>query len=76
MTYFVTHRGSSDDLSPYPLDEVKDLESALAHACRLLSEGCIEVAIQDGNGKQVSGDDLAACCRGEKKLMPDLFIKP
>ena len=51
MAYLVTHRGSSDDRSPYPLDEVKDLQSALAHACRLLSEGHIEVAIQDGNGQ-------------------------
>jgi hypothetical protein len=32
----------------------------------------IGVAIQDGQGKEIFGYDLAACCRGEKKLTPDL----
>jgi hypothetical protein len=73
MTYIVTHRGSSDRLSPHALDQVKDLESALAHACNLLLEGHMDVAVQDGNGHSISGDDLAACCAGTKTISTDLF---
>jgi hypothetical protein len=37
-----------------------------------LSEQQEHVTIQDGTGKSISGDDLAARCRGEKTLSPDL----
>jgi hypothetical protein len=30
------------------------------------------VAIHDGNGNQISGDDLIACYLGAMKLTPDL----
>ena len=49
-----------------------DLQSALARACQLLSEGVSGVAIQDETGRSISGEDLRACCRGEKTLAPDL----
>jgi hypothetical protein len=48
-----------------------DLNQALAHACQLLSEGAPNVAILDGTGRSISGDDLLACCKGEKTLTPD-----
>ena len=49
-----------------------DLQAALARACQLLSEGVSGVAIQDETGRTISGEDLLACCRGEKTLAPDL----
>ncbi|MGE5271171.1 MAG: hypothetical protein ACM3JG_16035 [Thiohalocapsa sp.] len=48
-----------------------DLDAALAHACHLMSQGYPDVAIQSG-GKSIRGQELAACCRGEKTLTPDL----
>jgi hypothetical protein len=71
-SYIVTHRVSSDPISPFALDEVDDLEVALAHSKTLLSSGQLGVAIQDGEGREIFGYDLAACCRGEKKLTSDL----
>jgi hypothetical protein len=49
-----------------------DLDGALAHACQLLSQNYLDVAIQDGTGNSIRGEELAACCRGEKKLTADL----
>lgn len=72
MRYIVTHRVSSDPVRPFALDEVGDLKAALKHAAQLLSEDHLGVAIQDGRGQEIFGYDLAACCRGEKKLTPDL----
>jgi hypothetical protein len=37
-----------------------------------VAEGSQDVFIGDGNDNQIGGDELAACCRGEKKLTPDL----
>ncbi len=71
-SYIVTHRVSSDPVSPFVLDEVGDLKAALAHATKLLLSGHLGVAIQDGEGKEIFGYDLAACCRGEKKLTSNL----
>ena len=71
-SYIVTHRISGDPVSQYALDEVGDLGAALAHATELLSLGHLGVAIRDGEGKEIFGYDLAACCRGEKKLTSDL----
>ena len=71
-SYVVTHRVSSDPISPFALDEVGDLEAALAHARGLLLSGQLGVAIQDGEGREIFGYDLAACCRGEKNLTSDL----
>jgi hypothetical protein len=49
------------------------LEQALAHACRMLSEGrWLNVAIQDGKGRSIAGAALEACCKGEKTLTADL----
>jgi hypothetical protein len=67
MTYTVTH-----GVGPVALDIGFDLESALAHAQNLLFDGKANVTIQDGDGRSISGNDLAACCNGEKTLTPDL----
>lgn len=68
MSYIVTHATipAAVDLG-FP-----DAKSALDHASRLISEGHENVAIQDGNGRYISGDDLIACCNGDKKLTADL----
>ena len=67
MTYTVTHGGG-----PVALDIGFDLEGALARAQNLLFDGQPNVTIQDGNGRSISGNDLVACCNGEKILTPDL----
>ncbi len=72
MIYLVTY----DKTTAIAIDEAIapkgfDLHGALAHACQLLSEGKSNVAIR-GNGHSISGDDLVACCRGDKSLSPDL----
>jgi hypothetical protein len=58
------------------IDQPFELSDALNHACRLLSEGEQDVAIQDGSGRSIQGDELIACCQGEKTLTPDLRAIP
>jgi hypothetical protein len=75
MNYIVTHgngHAAALDLGSSP--KGFDLQGALAHACQLLSEGKPNVAIQDGNGNSISGDDLVACCAGTKILSADLRV--
>ena len=48
------------------------LEAALEHAGQLVSDNYAKVAIHDGQGHQISGDDLLACYLGIMKLTPDL----
>lgn len=67
MTYTVTH-----GIGPTALDIGFDLEGALAHAHNLIFDGASNVAIRDGNGHCITGDDLVACCNGAKTLTPDL----
>lgn len=64
MSYFVSHDGGVGAA----IDEEPTLEDAHAHASRLLSEGKLDVAIPEGSGSDIRGDDLIACCWGEKKL--------
>jgi hypothetical protein len=74
--YMVTFRGAPVDNSPFAIDTVPgDLEATLTHACQLLADGKLEVAIQNGSGKHISGEVLAACCRGDKKISDALFSK-
>jgi len=68
MLYFVTHGTGPAAIDP----DLPDTESALEHASRLLAEGRLDVAIQDGNGRRISGADLVDCCAGKRKLTPDL----
>jgi hypothetical protein len=75
MAYTVTH-GPLIERGPIAIDSGNgsgfDLERALAHARRLLSEGKPNVAIHDGDGRSISGADLIACCEGKKTLTPHL----
>ena len=71
MPYLVTH-GNDPAPGPVAIDTCKDLPSALAHACYLLSEGKPNVTIADGNGHQISGNELVECCNETKRLTPDL----
>jgi hypothetical protein len=71
MIYLVAHAPANDRGSPIGIEEVFDAESALALACRWLSEGRRNVAIGRATGWTVSGEELAACCRGERKLPTD-----
>jgi hypothetical protein len=72
MDYLVSHAAANVPKSPAGIDTGLDLKDALALAGRLIAEVRQDVFIADGNGKQISGGDLAACCRGEKTLTPDL----
>jgi hypothetical protein len=72
MRYLVSHAAADVPKSPAGIDDDLSLEDALALAGQLIAEGRQDVFIADGNGKQISGEELAACCRGEKTLMPDL----
>jgi len=71
MAYIVTHGGIPAAIDSGP-GAGFSLEQALAHACRMLSEGRPDVAIQDGRGLNITGPNLVACCKGEKKLTADL----
>ena len=69
MAYFVTFGAM-----PVPIgSEHPDLSAALEEACRLIEGGQSNVAIQFGDGRSISGDDLVACCSGEKAIGDHLF---
>jgi len=79
MPYYVTSHGTDTDgrRAPAAIDvgtskQPLSLEDALAHACKLLSQNVPNVAISDGNGTSISGDELAACCSEQKTLTTDL----
>ena len=80
MYYYVTFEGFDEHGKPAPaaIDQGSrqpfKLLDALAHACRLLSEGKTDVAIQGGDGRSIGGEELAACCRGEKTLTENLQV--
>lgn len=67
LVYRVTTRNS-----PAAAGASMSLSDALREACRRIAAGEIDVTICDGIGNRVYGDDLAACCRGEKRLAIDL----
>lgn len=67
MSYLVTHKGRRAAIGP-----VDDIHAALAIARQLLAELKPDIAIQDGVGREISGADLIACCKGEKTLSADL----
>ena len=77
MSYILTH-GSGP--GPAPIDTGNprdfDLDGALAHAHELLAAGTENVAITDGAGHSISGNDLIACCNGDMTLTTDLRAIP
>ena len=66
ISYFVTYTSATDTRR----DCLRGLtlDSARRQACRLIEEGKRAVAIWDTRGHEIRGDELAACCRGEKLL--------
>lgn len=71
MAYFVTF-----GVTPAPIGrEHADLSAAVEEACRLIAGGQSNVAIEFGDGRSISGDDLVACCSGEKTIGDHLFKK-
>jgi hypothetical protein len=76
MRYFVTF----DEAGAGTIDEGSsrawELADALAHACRLLDEGKKNVAIHDERKNSIAGDDLLACCKGDKEITADLKAVP
>ena len=71
MASLVTH-----GIGPTAIDGDFDLEGAIIHAYRLIDEGKLDVAIQDGLGNSIRGDELAACYRGGKTMTTDLRAVP
>jgi hypothetical protein len=67
MPYLVA-RGTE----PVIIKEMPSLEAALEYAGKLISDNYANVAIHDGKGNQLSGDDLIACYLGVMKLTADL----
>jgi hypothetical protein len=82
MRYFVTF--DEFDAKGKPLAAAIDegsprsfeLGDAIVHAARLLDEKRQNVAIHDDANNSISGDDLAACCRGDKEITADLRAIP
>jgi hypothetical protein len=76
MRYFVT----VDEEGPTAIDVGKrqefELGDALVHACRLLDENTRNVTIRDDRNNSISGDDLVACCKGDKEITADLKAIP
>jgi hypothetical protein len=74
MPYFVTHGGTDGRGRPGPvgIDPGLTLEQALHMACSLLAQRQPSVTINDGKGNTISGNELVACCNGEKTLSADL----
>ena len=78
MRYYVMFGGFDERGKPAPaaIDEGSpqpfELSGALAHACKLLSEGKPDVCIRDDFGNSISGDELASCCRCDMTLNADL----
>jgi hypothetical protein len=67
MTYRVTCRDR-----PVAVGPSINLKAALQEAWLRISAGDIDVAVQDDIGNSIRGEELAACCRGEKRLTVDL----
>jgi hypothetical protein len=74
MKYLVTHAVTSVPGSRDHIDADLTLSEALALAGRLIADGQVDVTIMDMDvaEKEIYGEELAACCRGEKTLTPDL----
>ncbi len=68
------HTGTPEAQSGIAAHPAKNLEAALRLARQFLKERRPDVTIEDGKGHSISGADLAACCRGEKKLTADLRV--
>ncbi|SFV32262.1 hypothetical protein SAMN04488557_1536 [Hyphomicrobium facile] len=71
MAYFVTFGAIPVAIG----NEHPSLDAALEEACRLIAGGQSDVAIQFGDGRSISGNDLIRCCTGEQTVGDHLFKK-
>jgi hypothetical protein len=74
--YEVTHAAAEVAKGHPGVDKDLTLKDALDLACRLIVENRQDVTIKDEAGREISGEDLAACCRGGKRLTDDLRAMP
>jgi hypothetical protein len=75
MAYYVTFETfepKAAAIEPITTPKGYDLDGTLVRACELIGEDRGNVAISDGDGHQITGADLVACCNGTKKLTADL----
>jgi hypothetical protein len=49
-----------------------ELADAVTHAFQLIDDNRANVTIRDDKGNSISGEDLLACWRGDKKITSDL----
>jgi hypothetical protein len=69
MTYVITY-----GVGVATVEVISTLEAALERAGQLASDNYANVAIHDGKGNRISGDDLLACYLGVMKLTADLRV--
>jgi hypothetical protein len=67
MTYVITY-----GVAVATVEVISTLGAALERAGQLVSDNYANVAIHDGKGNRISGDDLLACYLGVMKLTADL----
>ena len=74
MRYSVSYAMAGVPKGPVAIDDnfKPGRSTRLSLACELIADGSRDVFIGDGNGNQIGGEELAACCRNEKKLWSDL----
>jgi hypothetical protein len=68
---YVVRATVSEGVRPIAL-RFDTLDNALRQARAFIERGVESVSIADGDGHQINGPELAACCRGEKSLSRDL----
>jgi hypothetical protein len=71
--YMVTAGRSGDARVPEKaVANCATVDEALNQACTFLAGGLVGVRITDTSGHHIEGQNLEACCRGEKALGVDL----
>jgi hypothetical protein len=68
---YVVRATVSEGVRPIAL-RFDTLDKALRQARAFIERGVDSVSLADGDGHLIDGLELAACCRGEKSLSPDL----
>src|SRR5215467_13201150 len=56
------------------VEEIATLKDAVERAGQLISDNYGNVTVRDGEGNEISGDDLLACYLGVMKLTSDLRV--
>jgi len=72
MPYFVKASRGWVYIPGVSVQAFETLDDALNQACSFLAISMPIVRIETADGKFIEGENLAACCRGEKTLNDDL----